>query len=127
VTTPPCRVLIADEQPLVIWALERTLAGGLADVVTATSRDEVCARLFDERLSGVVIACRLQGVDMSDVIVEFARLRPDVRLVALCRSGCAEQLQARLWRGLVVDSPFDIEEIVAALGLRVAIGIDAHR
>jgi DNA-binding NarL/FixJ family response regulator len=126
VTTPPCRLLIADEQPLLIWALEHTLAG-VAGIVTATSREETCARLRDERLSGAIIACRLRDDDMSDVIVEFARLRPDVRLVALCRSGCAEQLQARLWRGRVLDSPFDVEEIVLALGLQIAHGLAALR
>ena len=109
------RILIADEQPLVVWALRRTLVARGAQVVTATFHDETCDLLRSDRFDGVVLSCQLADVDMSDVIVEIDRLMPDVRLVALCRGGCADRLQARLERGTVIDSPFEIEEVHRAL------------
>lgn len=116
VSAPPRRILIADEQPLVIWALERTLAPGVR-TVKALSGEDACRRLRDGSLAAAILACRIGDADMSDVIAEIDHLRPDLRLVVLCRSGCAEQLQARLAHGVVFDSPFDIHAIARAASL----------
>lgn len=113
--TGATRVLVADEQPLMIWALERTLVAPGVEMVSAGSRDEACDRLAGERFDVIVMACQLSESDMSDVIVEIDRLRPDVRLIALCRSDGAQKLRARLARGEVYEMPFNIDRLVSAI------------
>lgn len=113
--TAPTRILVADEQPLVIWALERTLVAPGIEMVSAGSRDEVCDRLAGERFDVIVMSCELAESDMSDVIVEIDRLQPDVRLIVLCRSDSAPKLRARLARGEVYEMPFNIDRLVSAI------------
>jgi DNA-binding NtrC family response regulator len=107
-------ILVADDQPLLIWALERTLDASGIQIVKAGSRDEVSGRLATGRFDVVVMASQMNESDMSDVIVEIDRQEPDVRLIVLCR-GDSAKLRARLWRGIVYETPFSIDRLARAI------------
>ena len=109
------RVLVADEQRLLVWALERTLTASGLETVSAASRTEVCSRLAGEHFDAIVLASEMSESDMSDLIVEIDRQQPGVRLVVLCRSDNAARLRARLAGGVVYEAPFNIDQVALAV------------
>jgi len=109
------RVLVADDQPLTRWAVAEALVSRGHHVHTAATRAEACARLFHERFDAVVMACQIDGQDMTDVLRELARYEPAPRLVVLCHGEGADPQPHAASGAAVLAKPFELSALVAAV------------
>lgn len=109
------RVLLADDQPLCLWAVSSALAARGHDVFTTATREETCARLFHERFDVVILSCRIEGQDMADVAAALGRYGPAPRLVVLCgeeEHDCVAPLVASFVR---LTRPFELAALLRAV------------
>lgn len=106
---------MADDEPLSRWAIGQAVAerGGL--VSEASSREEVCTRIVGGDLDVVVMACRLGGLDMTDVLSELARHMPSIRLIVLCEDESEPATQGQIPGALVLEKPFSLETLLGAV------------
>lgn len=111
-STSILRVLVADDEPLARWAVARALASHGHDVVTAATREEACARLFQLRFDVAILASPLDGQDMTDVLRELARYRSATRLVALSDAELdgPESDEPSAW--ICLRKPFELDTLL---------------
>jgi DNA-binding response OmpR family regulator len=123
------RVLVVEDEPVILRLLEETLAGDGADVVTVRDTDEALEALRQQRFDVVLVDILLPGQpgwrvleqlrDGSPVVVVSARATPS-NLTRAFDLGAVD----------VFGKPFDPLELSACVnevaGL-AAEGLDAHR
>jgi DNA-binding NarL/FixJ family response regulator len=80
---PPHRVLLIDDEPNVLRALERSLGRGGFDVAIATSGDEALARLDREPVDAIVCDMCMPGMSGTEVLKRSLKLAPDAVRVLL--------------------------------------------
>jgi DNA-binding NtrC family response regulator len=111
----PPRVLVAEDQPLLRWAIGRMLSPLGADVVFASTYQQACDLLSNEEFAAVVLASPLEGRHVSALLRDVDRMRPQTRLLALCASDDAEHVQDDIPRAMVFRKPFPLSELAAVI------------
>ena len=110
------RVLVADDEPLTRWAVAQALAPLGEDVTEVASREDACCKLFGGRFDIVVMASRIEGADMTDVLRQLTKREEPLRLVVLCEDEThSPVLREQLPAARVIDKPFSLEALLAAV------------
>lgn len=122
-TETPLKVLIADDHPLVLMGIRRTLEASedIEVVGEAHSGPEVLALVERRRPDVVLLDLRMPGVEGVGCISEIARSWPAVKVVVLSACDDAPSVQAALAAGAsayVVKSvkPVDIASVLRQAG-----------
>ena len=71
VAAPPPRVLVAEDQPLLRWAMGRALGPLGADVVFAPTYQQACDLLAAGEFAAVVVASPLEGRNVIGLLREL--------------------------------------------------------
>jgi DNA-binding NtrC family response regulator len=108
-------VLVADDHPLIGWALRQALEPLGFDVSVAATRAEVCGRLFSQRYTHVVMSDRIGNATMCDVLCELASFQPLTRLIVLTEPGTTEQAIQSVPTAQVFEKPFNVADLATAL------------
>jgi DNA-binding NtrC family response regulator len=114
------RVLVAEDQPLLRWAIGRALAPIGADVVFASTYQGTCELLAASRFAAVIVACPLQDRSVIELLREVDRSEPETRLLALCEGDSSESVQREVPRATVFQKPFTLSALTAALAPALA-------
>lgn len=111
---PRPRVLVAEDQPLIRWAIGRTLQRLGFDPVFAASRHEALAQAAESEFALAFVADPLQERDAA-CVVHALKARGTLRVIVLSESGLAGALpeSASL---IVVQKPFSLEAVIRAVG-----------
>jgi DNA-binding NtrC family response regulator len=108
-------VLVAEDQPLLRWALGRVLGPLGADVVFAPTYQSACDLLASGEFAAVVLASPLEDRSVIGLLRELDRSRPETRLVALCEGDECGTLQHDIPRATVFQKPFTLSALVAVI------------
>jgi DNA-binding NtrC family response regulator len=108
-------VLVAEDQPLLRWAIGRALSPFGVDVVFAPTYERACELLAASRFAAVIVACPLQERSVIELLRELERAQPDTRLVVLCEGDGSESLQRAVPRATVFQKPFTLSALTAAI------------
>jgi DNA-binding NarL/FixJ family response regulator len=113
------KVLIADDHPLVLQGIRRTLeeSDGIEVVGEARSGDELLALVGRRSPDLVLLDLRMPGSDGLECIAEIKRLWPDVKTVALSACEDRASIDAALLAGASAYmvksvSPMDIPAVL---------------
>jgi DNA-binding NarL/FixJ family response regulator len=113
------KVLIADDHPLVLQGIRRTLeeSEGIEVVGEARSGDELLALIGRRSPDLVLLDLRMPGSDGLECIAEIKRLWPDVKTVALSACEDRASIDAALLAGASAYmvksvSPLDIPAVL---------------
>lgn len=112
---PRFHVLVADDHPLIGWALTQALEPLGFSVSVATTRTEACGRLFAHQYSHVVMSIGLGQADMLDVLEELSAYQHLTRLVVLTVPGSTEHVREQLPSAAVLEKPFNLAALVEAV------------
>ncbi len=109
----PQLVLVADDQPLIRWAIGRTLDALGLKPLFAASRDEVRTLLAGHSFAMAIVASSIEQEDSADLLRDLGR-GGVTRVIVLSESGAAlvapEQPNA-----IVVEKPFSLDAMVTAV------------
>jgi DNA-binding NtrC family response regulator len=108
-------ILVADDEPLTRWALKRTLEQAHLEVALASSRDAVQDLLATGEFDVVVLANELRHECMLGVLAALAGHPRAQGLVILYDGDSAEELQRVIPTAVVVQKPFGLEAVTAAV------------
>lgn len=113
-------VLVADDQPLIGWALTKMLEPLGFEVAVATTRDEARGQLISQRYASVVMSARIGTEDMLDVLGEVERFQPLTGLFALTEPGTSELVQQAVPSARIFEKPFGVTALSEAVRADVA-------
>jgi DNA-binding NtrC family response regulator len=108
-------VLVADDHPLIGWALTKVLEPLGFDVSVASTRAEARGQLLAHRYAGVVMSARMGDAEMLDVLSEVARYQPLTRLFALTEPGMTELVAQSVPSARVFEKPFGVAALADAV------------
>ncbi|HSL22665.1 MAG TPA: hypothetical protein VK886_14120 [Vicinamibacterales bacterium] len=111
---PRQRVLIADDQPLIRWALGRILQTLGFEPVFAASRQDALARAAESGFELAFVADPFEERD-SACVVQALRDRGTRRVIVLAESARASEPATAAWL-IVVQKPFSLDAVVNAVG-----------
>lgn len=110
--SPPL-VLVADDQPLIRWAIGRTLDGlGFKPLFAATC-DEARALLEANSFAMAIVASPIEQRDSADLLHEL-RSAGVTRIIVLSESGAAVVADDQP-SAIVVEKPFSLDAMVTAV------------
>jgi DNA-binding NarL/FixJ family response regulator len=111
----PLKVLIADDHPLVLQGIRRTLeaSDGIDVVGEARSGDELLALISRRKPQLVLLDLRMPGRDGLECIAEIKRSWPEIKTVAL--SACDDR--ASIDAALVAGASAYVIKTVAAIDI----------
>jgi DNA-binding NtrC family response regulator len=112
---PPPRVLIAEDQPLLRWAIGRVLGSLGAEIVFAPTYHAATDLLSTGEFAAVVVSSSLDGHSVVGLLRELDRLRPETRLIALCEGDICGRLQDEIPRVTVFQKPFTLSALAAVV------------
>ncbi len=107
-------VLIADDTPLVRWAVRRALNEAGFRVIEAQSRTEVLEALVSCSFQLVILSLELVRDDMEDVARAIASSAGTTALIVLTQDGTLPDALRSQPRVKAIDKPFSITSIVQA-------------
>ena len=108
-------VLVADDHPLIGWALRQALEPLGFEVSVAATRAEACGRLFSQRYTHVVMSACIGNAGMFDVLCELASFQPFTRLLVLTEPGTTEEAMQSVPSAQVFEKPFNVAALATAL------------
>lgn len=108
-------VLVADDQPLIGWALTKMLEPLGFEVAVATTRSEARGQLIGNRFASVVMSIRIGADDMLDVLEEVERFQPLTGLFALTEPGMSERVEQSVPSARVFEKPFGVTALAEAV------------
>lgn len=108
-------VLVADDHPLIGWALTQVLEPLGFEVSVATTRAEARGLLLAHHYASVVMSARIGDAEMLDVLCEVARFQPLTRLVALTEPGTTELVTQSVPSARVFEKPFGVGALAEAV------------
>lgn len=115
VVPPRAGVLVADDEPLIRWALTYALESAGFEVTPASTRDEACDLLNARHFEVIVMADALGGESVVDVLEMLSRFHNGSGLVVLDGGDDPENFCAALPHAVVVAKPFGLEALTAAV------------
>ena len=121
--SPPVRVLVVDDEPLIRWSLVETLADRGCDVAEAGTGQTALEAVSGTRVPFDVVLLDLRLPDSKDLVLlsQIRLLAPDARVILMTAFGTTEVKHGALELGAyrVVSKPFELSEL-AELVLRYA-------
>jgi DNA-binding NtrC family response regulator len=108
-------VLVADDQPLIGWALTKVLEPLGFEVAVATTRSETRGQLMANRYASVVVSVRLGTEDMLDVLGEIEQFQPLTGLFALTEPGTSELVEQSVPSARIFEKPFGVTALAEAV------------
>jgi DNA-binding NtrC family response regulator len=109
----PSLVLVADDQPLIRWAIGRTLDALGFKPLFAGTRDEVRALLEEHAFAMAIVATPIEQEDSADLLREL-RTTGVTRVIVLSESGAAVAADQQP-SAIVVEKPFSLDTMVTAV------------
>lgn len=112
------RVLLVDDEPLVLSSLRRILRREDFDVTTATSGQEALDLLEGESFEVIVSDYKMPGMNGVEFLRRVAERWPDIHRVMLTAQADPQVLADSLKLGLLeraYSKPWDSRELVAGL------------
>ena len=124
------RILVVDDEPLLLRAVSMNLTSRHYDVVTAATAGAAFAAVVADNPDLVILDLGLPDMDGMAVVRELRVMRPALPIVVLsARTGSHDKVEA-LDLGAVdyVTKPFEINELLARVraALRRPVGQDDH-
>jgi len=107
-------VLVADDQPLIRWAIGTTIRSLGFEPVFAATQGEARALLDQTTFAMAVVADPMEDRDSGDLLVHIRR-SGTTRVIVLTESG-ATVLPAELPGAIAVEKPFSLESVITAVG-----------
>jgi DNA-binding NtrC family response regulator len=106
-------ILIADEDRLTSWGIERLISPRHALVTTVTSGSEALAEIGRTQYDSIFLDLDLPDVHALKMLRELKQLSPRTHVIAMARHLDPEIKQEALDSGAVhfIGKPFDIPEI----------------
>lgn len=112
---PRGRALVADDDPLVQWAVRQTIESLGYRVETASTRDEMLGRLFGGSIDLVVTSNALERHDVMDIVRELRLYRHETAVCVLCSRESAEEYRKELPGSVLLEKPFALEELTQSV------------
>ncbi len=109
----PSLVLVADDQPLIRWAVGRTLGSLGFTPLFAGTRSEVHALLDEHAFAMAIVATPIEQQDSADLLRDL-RAAGVTRVIVLSESGAAIVADAQP-SAIVVEKPFSLDVMVTAV------------
>lgn len=109
----PSLVLVADDQPLIRWAIGRTLDALGFKPLFAGTRHEVRALLEEHAFTMAIVATPIEQEDSADLLRELRRTGV-TRVIVLSESGAAVVADDQP-SAIVVEKPFSLDAMVTAV------------
>ena len=113
-----CRVLLVDDEPLVLSSLRRLLSRRDFDVSIATSGEEALTFLESETVDVIVSDYKMPGLNGIDFLSQVAPRWPDIQRCMLTAQADKEQLKEAIDNGLLHRAwtkPWNNQELVDEL------------
>ena len=123
VMPPAPTVLVAEDQPLLRWAIGRSLEMIGAEVVAASTYEEACDRLSSQLFAAVVVASPLDGRSVVGMLSEVDRQQPYTRVLVLCAGDECDGILRDVPHATLFRKPLALSELMAAVA--PAIGLTA--
>ena len=101
-------MLVADDHPLIGWALTKVLEPLGFEVSVAQTRAEARGLLLTRRFECVVMSARIGDADMLDVIEEISRYQTFTRLFVLTEPGSTEVVTQAVPSARCFEKPFGV-------------------
>jgi len=120
---PAPTVLVAEDQPLLRWAIGRALATIGAEVVSTGTYDETSERLSSQAFAAIVVAAALDGRSVVGMLSEVDRQQPQTRVLVLCSGECCDRVLRDVPHATLFRKPFALSELLAAVA--PALGLTA--
>ena len=119
-TSPACRLLLIDDEPLVTSALRRALGPDYQTLALSDARQALQLLAQDAAFDAILCDLRMPGMDGLAFHAELARRHPALAERVLFLSGASDLGQgggarARLPEGRFLQKPFDLEHLRAAV------------
>lgn len=114
-------ILIIDDDPNVLSALQRGLQGAGHDVDIAPNGEEGLARLRDTTPDLVITDIFMPTMDGLEVIYALRQEAPDVKIIAISGGGYEGKLDllylaGRLGAKAVLRKPFELDDVILTVG-----------
>ena len=118
--SPAVRVLIVDDEPLILWSLAETLAG-LGDVVIEARDGEEALGVLEAMTAAsapvdvVLLDYRLPDSNGLSLLATVRRVAPHSQVILMTAYGAPEVTRGALALGAygVVNKPFDTDHLAA--------------
>jgi len=120
---PAPTVLVAEDQPLLRWAIGRALAAIGATVVPAATYEEASERLSHRAFAAIVVASPLDGRSVVGILSEVDRQQPHTRVLVLCSGDECDTMLRDVPHATLFRKPFALSELMASVG--PALGLNA--
>jgi DNA-binding NtrC family response regulator len=108
-------VLVADDHPLIAWALTKFLEPLGFEVCVAATRAEARGQLMANRYDNVVMSARIGNAGMLDVLAEVARFQPLTKLFVLTEPGDTELVAQSVPSARIFEKPFGVAALADAV------------
>jgi len=106
-------VLLADDEWLLLWSLERLLIKQGMNVIKAPTGGAALALLKDHQVDWVISDFKLPDINGVEVLAEARRIQPGVKMALMTAYGSAEvESAARRLGAAYLPKPFKLEDIV---------------
>jgi CheY-like chemotaxis protein len=124
-STPACRLLLIDDEPLVTSALRRALGPGYQTLALSDARQALQLLARDEAFDAILCDLRMPGMDGLAFHAELTRRHPALARRVLFLSGASDLAdgscaRAQLPEGRFLEKPFEVAQLRAAVHALVA-------
>ncbi len=108
------KVLLVEDETLLVWALRRTLERRGIDVTTEYSGEGALVQLRTSSFDWVITDYRLPGISGLDVLRQVQSLQPKARVVVISAYGTPQLVREVLESGAYafLAKPFRFDELI---------------
>jgi len=107
------RVLLVDDDPLILWSLHQSLAAAGHEVIQAGTGNEALTLLHANRFDLVLTDLKLPGEDGFKVVEASRTLSPGIPIIMMSAHGKGDlQEKIRTYGIRFIDKPFNVNEVV---------------
>jgi len=107
--------LVAEDDPLVQWAVRQTIESLGYRVETASTRDELLGRLFGGGVDLLVTSNALQRDDVTDIVRELRLYRHETAVCVICERDSADEYRQKLPGSVLLEKPFALEDLTQSV------------
>lgn len=107
------RILIIDDEPLIIFALAKTLDNGQREVFTATNGTEGLKLLSEKSFDLCLLDIYLPDISGLDIMNKVREISPDTKIIIMTASNLSSDEKESIKRGAIhfITKPFRINDI----------------
>lgn len=107
------RILIIDDEPLIIFALAKALAHGPREIFTASTGGEALQLISERKFDLCLLDIYLPDISGLDIMNKIRELSPDTKVIIMTASNLNSDERESIKRGAIhfITKPFRINEI----------------